>query len=134
MMEVVGEKDALLVPGPQGMRLRYYSDGGFPNCFITIGGGDSVARLKPAATWLDAQRLFAHRHPEDLNTASVRQQLHGFDVVWCWTTNASVVIPGVLGDRYRVERVVTLVLPGGQFGAERSLKLACYRRIGSANM
>lgn len=124
--ELVSDEEALLVLGGIGaMRARYYSDGGFPHCFVALPGKRNPGRIEPAATWADAQMGF--QYTEDFYTGLARRQLHAFKVVWYWQIGASAAVPAALAGVYRVDRVITLA-PGGQFGAEQPVKLIRYRR------
>jgi hypothetical protein len=128
--EAVNDEDALLVSDLVcAMRVRYYSNGGFPNCFMAPEEMCNPGKVEPGVTWADLH--YQIEHPESFYTTSARKQLHTFKTVWYWSpVHASGETPAALGEAYQVRRVIAL-RPGNQPGMRRKIKLICYQRINS---
>ena len=130
--ETVNDEDALLVSDLIcAMRVRYYSNGGFPNCFMAPEEMCNPGKVEPGVTWADLH--YQIEHPESFYSTSARKQLHAFKTVWYWSpVHASGETPAALGKAYQAGCVVAL-RPGNQPGMRRKIKLICYRRIDSGD-
>lgn len=122
----VQEGEALLFPSPiDAIRAQYYGDGCFANAFTLGPTDDCAGSMPPDATWLDV--VAGMQRPKTFFTAAQRERLRSFNVVWVVDIFNTAATPPVLGSDYELIRT-TQLLPGGQFGAERPLRLAGFHR------
>jgi hypothetical protein len=130
MCAALGPSDAVLFPDAiNALRAQFFSGGKLAHVFVESSGAGSAGVVPPGADWLTVVQ--ATYQPERFFTSEGRAHLHSFSVVWYWQTQPYQSGPPVLAGAYERTGAITLV-PGGQFGAEKPIKLVRFERVGGA--
>ncbi len=119
--------DAIVFPRTHlALHAEYFAKGKIANIFVVREGQPGCWPVPSEADWVDICQ--AQNEPERYFTADGCDRLRRHDRVWFWQFGTREDPPEALDQQYTFDQR-QIISPGGQFGAEKVIYLAGYRRL-----